>query len=83
MTLRSVEPSYHPRGINKSSFRSLFNIPHCCLLCFEVWALFNPTVIDHSLKPIKNYRLGKPLLHQLPKSLPTFLITIKSSISVL
>jgi len=57
----------HSHDIAGSNFRSLSNIPHCCLKN-ELGPCFSPNVIDHPLRPIKNHRLGKPLPNQLSNS---------------
>ena len=41
-----------------SSFRSLSNIPYCCLQK-KPGPCFSPSVVDRSPKPTKHYRLGK------------------------
>ena len=48
-----------------SSFRSLSNIPYCCLKN-KLGPFFSPTVANHSLKSAKYLQLGKPLPYQLP-----------------
>ena len=56
---------HHPCNIAGSSFRSLSNIPHCCL-SKELGPCFSPNVVDHPLRPTKDRGLGEPLPHQLP-----------------
>ena len=57
----------HSDSIAGSNFRSLSNIPHCCLQK-EFGPCFSPNVVDRPLRPTKNHRLGKPLPHQLSNS---------------
>ena len=59
---KSLLPSCKIAG---SSLRSLSKIPHCCLPK-EYGPCLSPIVADHSLKPAKDHRLGKPLPYQLP-----------------
>ena len=68
--------SCHPTlGIAGSNFRSLSNIPHCCLQK-EVGPCFSPNVADHPLRPAKNHRLGKPLPYLLSNFIGAYLTPI-------
>ena len=63
--LQPMQDLHHSYSIAGSSFRSLSNIPHCCLQK-ELGSYFIPNVADRTPIPAKDLRLGKPLLHQLP-----------------
>jgi hypothetical protein len=54
---------HHSRNIAGSSFRSLSNIPHCCLRK-EIGPFLSSNVAVHSLKPTKDHWFGEPLPHQ-------------------
>ena len=73
---RVLQPKscHHSRCIAGSSFRSLSNIPHCCLL-MESGPYLSPSVADHPLRPAKDLRLGALLPHQLPNPTWAYLIT--------
>ncbi len=45
---------HHSRNIAGSSFRSLSNIPHCCLRK-EIGPFLSSNVAVHSLKPTKDH----------------------------
>ena len=74
---RVLQPKscHHSRCIAGSSFRSLSNIPHCCLL-MESGPYLSPSVADHPLRPTKDLRLGQPLPNQLPNPTRAYLIVI-------
>ena len=65
----------HSRDIAGSNFRSLSNIPHCCLQR-EVGPCFSPNVADHPLRSAKNHRLSKPLPYSLSNSTQAHFIPI-------
>ncbi len=54
---------HHSRNIAGSSFRSLSNIPHCCLRK-ETGPYLSSSVAVYSLKPTKDHWFGELLPHQ-------------------
>src|SRR5699024_2687979 len=61
---RGLQPEgrHPPRGIDASGFRTLCNIPHCCLPYESVPCLFL-CVPGRSLRPFTTLRLCEPLPH--------------------
>ena len=52
------------RGVAGSGFRTLPNIPHCCLQ-YESGPYLSSNVAVQPLSPATDRRLGEPLPHQL------------------
>lgn len=60
----SLKAFFIPRNMAGSCFRTLSNIPHCCLLK-KFGHFSNSNVADDSLKSARGHRLGALLPHQL------------------
>lgn len=52
------------RDMAGSRLLPLSKIHYCCLE--RVWTVLSSSVADHSSKPAKDHRLGRPLPYQLP-----------------